>query len=273
MAIINEKTGSVKLVNGKATIRYKLTDPLPVVDNMVKCTVNAPIGATKTLRVPKIVIPEVFVLSLKKISDSVVITITSTIPDSTTSVSINIDESRDGSPNRIPIGNVTHPVTLVNGVGTHTYAIRQPKPATAGRVAVKIINTNPLVTQSVNVAAYVPPPPPPDYIRGTVTVIPDYPVTDNMPLSGTITGTVTWSGWGGLYITSGRYNIYAGVMVSSNSQGQQTTPLNSASGSFRFSIPYALTSSTQTNRQILVTATGPSTAQHIKEGTIMPHPG
>lgn len=160
MAIINEKTGSVKLVKGKATIRYKLTEPLPVVNNLVKCTVNAPIGTAKTLRVPRIVIPEVFVLSLKRISDSVVVTITSTIPNSTTSLSINIDESRDGSPNRVPIGNVTHPVTLVNGVGTLTYAIRQPNPTTAGRVSVKIINTNPLVTKSVNVAAYVPPEPP-----------------------------------------------------------------------------------------------------------------
>lgn len=234
MAIINEKTGSVKLVKGKATIRYKLTDPLPVVNNSVKCTVNAPIGTTKTLRVPRIVIPEVFVLSLRKVGDAVVATVTSTIPDSTTTVTLNIDESRDGTPNRIPINNVTHPLTLVNGVGTHTYAIRQPNPATAGRVSVKIINTNPLVMQSVNVAAYVPPVGPPPGKMASHTI--DLVSTGTMPRSGSLTVKITWANLSPNYGTlpivvgfrGGAYKIYRGLVEHG---GQEK-------GSSTISIPY-----------------------------------
>lgn len=236
MAIINEKTGSVKLVKGKATIRYKLTEPLPVVNNLVKCTVNAPIGTAKTLRVPSIVIPEVFVLSLKRISDSVVVTITSTIPNSTTSLSINIDESRDGSPNRVPIGNVTHPVTLVNGVGTLTYAIRLPNPTTAGRVSVKILDTNPLVTQSVNVAAYVPPVTGGDIPGAQSTGSIDIVTTGIIPRSGSLQVKITWDrlspNYGTLHPTigfrGGAYMIFRGNVEHG---GQR-------SGSSTISIPY-----------------------------------
>lgn len=281
MSKIHEESGTVKLVNGKATIRYLIRDPSPVTSNSVDCSVRIPmsLNSKTTIKSQDPSLPESYVVTAKTDAENIIYNITSSKPNSNRPTSFTITETstdkpietftirgtlldqvityaissndltNEGmvsvtcvesvvNPTRM-INTVVRKVRLIKGQGSLRYSLLDGQPEQPN-VVVATLNDIALTSTTTPVPKYIPPvstgPDQSPYIFVTINN------SSGAPASGTVSGTVHWSGLSTtqntgvqmqLSVSNARGNILNSKGIG-NGIGQKT-----ASGTYSFSAPYS----------------------------------